>query len=340
MSRKLKGLQKRLNQLEEDISAAEAQLGSRSGADRKRQKRELNNLYEECDEIEEEIRALKSTRENNNQNRSVLQLKQKLVSLNHKRPKRRYDKIFERFGNSGGSATLLIDESHNLKGDLLISYIHDFLSNRCDDFRVYPVELTPVDIKNEQTILSRLSDYFAPNEQYSIESIIKNICTSFQNGTILVFEFKNWDDLEDPCATLKWFINNFWMPFVQRQQSYCQQERIAKVRIFFLIVCQSRCNSISKLDKFYYASHSEFNPLNSSSEKSIIRLMLQKKWNADEIKEWMCFYPPPKYKQSPESILEHLAKRFFRISQGIPLSIVDLIEKEYRDFSNDRSEVG
>ena len=221
-----------------------------------------------------------------------------------------------------------MNEAYRLRGDILAQHIEDTLSTQCQDIQSFPIEFAPGEPKNQEVLLSKILGYLGESEPATPEQVIAQICQSLQIGSIRVFKIYNWDELQDPYHVLKWFLDSFWLPLIDRCQSHCQIEKLVKVQLFALIICQS--NDPDILKQPYYAEHDTYNPCQVSRETSLVHLPLSC-WTETEIKDWMCRFPPPKYTRNFPAI-QDLARRFYRTTEGVPVNVVELILKEYENM--------
>lgn len=331
MSRKLKGLQQRLSDIDAEIAIAEAQLSTiNDDVERQRKENALDTLYSRYDKIEAEIQKIESQSSINKSNSTSFSfgkgVQTRLISIDYCHSKQYFGKISNQVEKSGGAAALFLNDAYRLRGDILTQYIEDTLTNQGQDIIDYPIEFFPGEPKNQEALLSKILGYLGETEPAKPEQAIAKICQSLQIGSIRVFKIHNWDELQDPYAVLKWFLDCFWLPLIECCQKHCQKEQLVKVQLFALIICQANDSEI--LNQPYYAKHDRYDPCNVRCEESIVHLPLSC-WTEAEIRDWMCHFPPPQYKKNLCAIND-LASSFYRKTDGVPINVVDLILKEYQ----------
>ncbi|TAN89311.1 MAG: hypothetical protein EYR95_15950 [Phormidium sp. SL48-SHIP] len=334
MSRKLKGLQQRLINIEEEIAIAENQLkATNDNLQYKRQKEAINTLYDRCDEIEAEIQEIEAQLSINTSTKTSVkssfskEISKKLIFLDYYKSRKYFGEISEKFTESVGAAALLLNGAYRLRGDIMSQYIEDTLAAQGSDFQVFPIEFAPGEPKDRDALLYKILGYLGESEPATPEQAIAKICQSLQLGSIRVFKIHNWDDLQDPYSVLKWFLDCFWLPLIERCQSHCQQEDLVNVKLFLLIACQA--NDPEILQQPYYAECNIYDPCNVCCEKSLVHLPLFP-WTKEQIKNWMCSScPPPKFRKNRRAAKD-LASSVYRRTEGVPVNVVDLILEEYQ----------
>ncbi|KPQ40647.1 MAG: hypothetical protein HLUCCO16_00735 [Phormidium sp. OSCR] len=331
MSRKLRGLQQRLSDIDKEIAIAEEQLSTiNDNVEYERQEKALNALYNRYDKIEEEIQKIESQPSINKSNSTSFSFEKivqtRLISIDYCHSKEYFGRVSNKVETSGGAAALFLNEAYRLRGDILTQHIEDTLTNQGQDIIDYPIEFLPGEPKNQEALLAKILGYLGEAEPVKPEQAIAKICQSLQIGSIRVFKIHNWDELQDPYAVLKWFLDCFWLPLIECCQRHCQKEQLVKVQLFALIICQANDSEI--LNQPYYAKHDRYDPCNVRREESIVHLPLSC-WTEAEIKDWMCRFPPPKYRKNLRAI-DDLASSFYRRTNGVPINVVDLILKEYQ----------
>lgn len=333
MCRRLRGLRQRLTELNEEIEIAEAQLSTlNNDVEYKRKEKEIDKLccrYEATKARIQEIEAKSKTSQITSKISSFeKEINKKLISIDYCQSKQYFGRISNQVKTSGGGAALFLNGAYRLRGDILTQYIEDSLTTQCQDVQDFPIEFAPGEPKNQETLLSKILGYLGESQPATPEQAIAQICQSLQIGSIRVFKVSNWDELEDPYAVLKWFLDCFWLPLIECCQTHCQKEELVKVQLFALIICQA--NDPEILKQPYYAEHDTYNPCQVSREKSLVHLPLSC-WTETEIKDWMCRFPPPKYTRNFPAI-QDLARRFYRTTEGVPVNVVELILKEYENM--------
>lgn len=331
MCRRLLGLRKRLTELNEEIDIAEAQLSTlNNDVEYKRKEKEIDKLCCRYDETKAKIQEIESQPSKNKKNSSSFSFEKgvqtRLISMDYRHSKEYFGRVSNKVETSGGAAALFLNEAYRLRGDILTQHIEDTLTNQGQDIIDYPIEFFPGEPKNQEALLAKILGYLGEAEPAQPEQAIAKICQSLQIGSIRVFKIHNWDELQDPYAVLKWFLDCFWLPLIECCQRHCQKEQLVKVQLFALIICQANDSEI--LNQPYYAKHDRYDPCNVRREESIVHLPLSC-WTEAEIKDWMCRFPPPKYRKNLRAI-DDLASSFYRRTNGVPINVVDLILKEYQ----------
>lgn len=333
MSRRLPGLRKRLTELNEEIELAEAQLSTlNNDVEYERKEKEIDKLCCRYDKTKAKIQDIEAQLSTNTSTRNLgkssfnREINKKLISIDYCQSKQYFGLISNQVKQSGGAAAFFLNEAYRLRGDILTQHIEDNLTTQCQDIRDFPIEFAPGEPKNQEALLSKILGYLGESEPATPEQAIAKICQSLQIGSIRVFKIHNWDELQDPYAVLKWFLDCFWLPLIKCCQIHCQQEELVKVQLFALIICQAKDSDF--LNHPYYAECDAYDPCNVRREKSLVHLPLSC-WTEEEIRDWMCRFPPPKYTRNIRAI-QDLARRFYRTTEGVPINVVDSTLKEYQ----------
>ncbi|MCC5897350.1 MAG: hypothetical protein JJU32_05445 [Phormidium sp. BM_Day4_Bin.17] len=333
MCRRLLGLRKRLTELNEEIDIAEAQLSTlNNDVEYKRKEKEIDKLCCRYDETKAKIQEIEAQPSINTSTKTSVkssfnkEIRKKIIFLDYCKSRQYFDEILKKFTESVGAAALLLNGAYRLQGDIMSQYIEDTLAAQSSDCQVFPIAFAPGE-KDREALLYKILGHLGESEPATPEQAIAKICQSLQLGSIRVFKIHNLDDLQDSYAVLKWFLDCFWLPLIERCQSHCQQENLVNVKLFSLIACQA--NDPEVLQQPYYAECNIYDPCNVCREKSLVHLPLFF-WTEEEIKKWMCSScPPPKFSKNRRAV-DDLARRFYRRTEGVPVNVVDLILEEYQ----------
>lgn len=327
MCRRLRALKKRQRDLEEEIGVGEGEISYLSGTQRLRKKREVKILWKELEEVESEIAKIEE---------SSLKKKaeSKLIHLNYSESKEYVEEILHQLRTSGGAAAVLLNKVMEFEGDALTQHIVDSINSQSSE--VFTIEFTVARkmITSPNDLLKTILDYSKSDlsgQGIEEKQVIEAICGGrLVNGKTILIKIDAWDCIYNPCKTLKWFVESFWIPLTRYSQDYCLKNRIVKFRLFALIACQEDIPGI--LDKPYYTLPEEYRPLNIEPENSLIHLPLSD-WTQEEIEDWMCSFPPTRYEGDSPAI-QNLARRFYRESGGKPSVAWRFILDEYQSHVN------
>ncbi|TVR06201.1 MAG: hypothetical protein EA395_14600 [Phormidium sp. GEM2.Bin31] len=330
MCTRLRGLKKRQRDLNEEINVGEAEISYLGGTQRLLKEREVDARYEELEKIEFEIAKIEESR-------LEKKVESKLIQLNYSESKKYVTKILQQLRKSGGAAAVLLNKVEEFEGEALTRHVVDSIKSQSSgvftiEFRIDPNTITsPNDLL--RTILA-WSTPDLPEQVIEEKQVIEAICGGrLVNGKTILIKIDAWNCIYNPCETLKWFVESFWIPLTRYSQDYCLKNKIFKFRLFALIACQEDIPGI--LDKPYYTPPEKYSPLDIKCENSLIHLPLSD-WTEEEIEDWMYLFPPTRYERDSPAI-ENLAKRFYRESGGKPREAWQLMLEEYTSRTNDET---
>ncbi|MDB9319122.1 hypothetical protein PN483_19110 [Nodularia spumigena CS-591/04] len=320
----IKTLREQKNTITENIEMTTKEMGySLSNLTKyKDLSRQIDEYFNILKQIDNKIELLES-----NSNLSVRlnqqhTISQNLSKIDFKTAKDIVNRILEQcLGEQGGTASFLLQNTSSMRGDLCVADIqYSLSSNSYGRFKYCPIDpLLRPDISDKRSLLDAIADYFKPveyhdNEEEYINNIISQISASVQGGSVVFFDFTNWNILENDAQILSWFIKYFWHPLKQKQpkiyEDYCW------VR-FILFISISSMNPESDGYLSYCCDHKNFDGL------KMIELTLEN-WNASDIDIWLqnIYYELSKKKT------QAIAEKIYQLSYpGIPVTVCSNLEK-------------
>ena len=318
-------LEQQKKDLEEKISDIAIQMGSHDPAsiEYKNLKKRSEVYFSELQKIETELSSYKESSLTNNQRGN--RFDKKLPKIDFGKPKKKIEQILTQFGRQGVSAFFLIENTTVTRGDLLVNEIRDYLTQKSDDWRHYPISILANRVVDEQSLLTAIANFIPKSDsetqtfnepQQDARKIIDKITDGLQVGSIVFFELNDWDALgENQDSLLSWFIKNFWIPLTEKQSQLSQN--YANI---IIILFMTTCSSLSKKcrDLPHFCMRSKFD------NQKIFKLSLQKKWKLEDICEWIedtYKYPHPKSLSESTTI--------FNLSQGDPVKTCLILQKTF-----------
>lgn len=313
-------LKYRQKALEENINALGEQYNYTSNlANRENLDRQIEKLFKELEKVENELKQIDSPVK---QEQIVNFSPQTLSKINFNEAKKTINYIIENcLGKQGGLALFLLQNTSLMRGDLCVAETQYCLSSKSyGRFKYCPIDpLLRPDISDERSLLNAIADYFKPieshpNDQQYIQNIIEKIGTSVQGGSIVFFEFNNWDSItENDDKLLSWFIKYFWNPLKQKHQEISQEYSWVKFMLF-ISISSTIPESYSNLN--YCCSYENFDSL------KIIELPL-KNWNTTDIDDWL-----QKIYGLSKSKSKEIARKIYKLSNnGIPVIVCSKFEE-------------
>jgi hypothetical protein len=320
---KLKLLNEQKNGLTETINTISEQMGY-SLSDLAKYKdltRQFEVYLKMLDQVENEIQILESQINSSiipNQQHTITQ---NLSKINFREPKEIVNHILDKcLGKQGGTALFLLQNTSLMRGDLCVAEIQYSLSSKSyGKFKHCPIDpLLSQAISDERSLLNAIADYFKPveshpNDQQYIHNIIDQISDSVQGGSIVFFDFTNWNILENDVKILSWFIEYFWHPLNKRHQDISEDYSSVK---FVLFISLSSMITESYKHLNYCCNYADFDSL------KILELPL-KNWEEGDIDDWLQEVYGLSKKKSQE-----IAKKIYKLSNpGIPVTVCSKLEE-------------
>ncbi|NEQ85091.1 MAG: hypothetical protein F6K26_34655 [Moorea sp. SIO2I5] len=285
--------------------------------------RQSEEYFEKLYKVDNELDLLKTKSDSSVSPNSKPAIAQNLSKINFRKQRKIVNFIIENcLGKQGGLALFLMQDTSSMRGDLCVAEIKYNLSRKSyGKLKYCPIDpLLRPDISDERSLLNAIADYFKPiephsNDQQYIENILKKIGNSVQGGSIVFFDFSNWDSLtENDDRLLSWFIDSFWNLLKQKHHQEISKDYSW---VNFLLFC-SLSSTITKSyqNLSYCCSNKDFDSL------KIIKLSLSK-WKENDIDDWLQqVYGLRKVKS------QEIAKKIYKLSnRGIPSTVCSKLEQ-------------
>jgi len=287
-------LEERKAALEEDIRAVSRQINSTlNELDRERLHRQLKPLWGELDNLSEKLDSISSTEQ------KIKSTKLQLAKIDFKEARKQIQEKYENLEDEGGFLSFVIENCHHYKGELLIEEIRDLFKDGKPNFKEIIIDPQSGNLTNNhgwimciaESLKVSLDDALLTPE-ILVDTIIKGCCP-YQT---FFFELRNWGDLEDSqTKLLHHFYNTFWMSLIKRKSQIVSRVK----NVCFISIVSDEAD----LDEGCF---------NLGGQDIKINLV---NWTEKDIEKWL----------SRES-LEKEARKIFRVSKGLPLSVYDKLQ--------------
>lgn len=223
--------------------------------------------------------------------------------------------LIQSFRQERGDLLLLVQKKLPLSGDLCLQRIYAEFQRGTGDFRKYPLGFYSGDNLDEHGWLHKLAGYFGLEPQPDAEQlaalVIDKLCQSVRNGSTIILEIFQWDDLPSQKDTLEWFITYFWAPLTNKLND---KSKYRQVKFIAAIVVDGELSS----DCFRSTCLCE-----NDTPFRWLKLPLRN-WTQEEIQIWLECYPGIAY---PRSL--NMAKTFYTASfEGVPSIVRQALEAE------------
>ncbi len=246
-------------------------------------KEQLRQIEAEIGALESELETLEAADLSPKERQNAVS--QHLHKIDYTQARKTFDSLLRRVDVCGGAALFLLQESLVYCGDLCVNWMKQQLEAQTGDFKHYPVRFAPDRLPNEFGLFdgiggrlneSRQDD--EPCEQYA-ERLLHKLYDSARSGTVVLFEFPNWEELAQPdqARVFRRFHDLFWRPLSQQFPAVMAQRgwRNVKCVAVFLTTGQLALPSELCCDS----------PAHFSCEQ-VFPLKL-KKWTHADIQEWL-----------------------------------------------------
>ncbi|MEE3717284.1 hypothetical protein V2H45_11040 [Tumidithrix elongata RA019] len=233
-----------------------------------------------------------------------------LAKINFEAARKQIDPQCEILRNKGGFISLIVENCHNYKGDLLIDEIRDRFKNGKPNFKSILIDPKSGGWSDEQGLLASISnglnilgEDIPLTSEYLIDKIIEQCCPA----KTFFFELLNWGELQDRQSDLLiWFYNFFWNSLIQKQGQI--ETKAKKVRFISIV------NSRGRLDKECFSL--------TCSEVLKVESCI---WKEEEIDSWLTEYG--QFRSNDEITAK--ARRIFDLSEGLPLSVYAALQEDF-----------
>ena len=334
---KKENLEKRLAKLSEDYAAVSDQIDRESDSDKRNQlQRKVDDFLEqmgkieiELKEAENELNQLEAPEKKNHQ--SHLDIQENLREIDFQEAIKMIEIIEnDYFKIEGGEAFFLLEDSHSMAGEYLISKIRDNFTRKTRHFRHLIIEIQPATCIDEFGLISLFAGYLnvkvesIVNKREYVNRVINKVCKSLQSGSIVFIEIKKWSDLQEQERILEWFIKDFWSYLIDECRSTIQQKDLLDVRLLALIdadiVLNDECSNLP-----CYCTLDDFD------SKKILKIPL-KDWEQEDIQKWLARYGG--LSASRTQISQMAEKIYLKSRRGIPRMVCEVLQEDLQKELN------
>ncbi len=255
---------------------------------------------------------------NEDVNRRVLAVENKLYKIDFKEQLKIVKKILDSFLDYG-AALFFINDYIKMAGDLFCLELKEILNQETTELIYYPIEFSIEKTWNEVAFLESLGNYVGIqdiNKEGDCSKIIEKLLGLIESGSIILIELKKIDLFDERKEFISWLVSCFWRELTKNLPLACQKKDIDGVK--FIIVINSD-NDI--FDEF---SNQSFCCQNQCFNMSKIFAIFLKNWTEKDISDWLKNYSGLRKKQRNK-----IAEDIYKSSDGgIPNLIRDGIKSK------------
>ena len=282
-SLKLKRIDSEIKQCCEKYEKVSDQiLRTLNDADKISLKANLAQLEQEIAHLEEERKQLESADSSPQERHHAIS--QHLHKIDFTQARKTFDSLLRRVDACGGAALFLVQESLCYCGDLCVNWMKQQLETQTGDFKHYPVRFAPNRIPDEFGLFEGLGGHLneprndEPCEQYA-ERLLRKLYASARSGTVILFEFPNWEELAQPdqARVFRRFHDLFWRPLSQQFPAVMAQRGWRNAKCVAVFLTSSQLTLPSELCCG--------SPAHFSCEQAVPLKL--KNWTQAEIQEWL-----------------------------------------------------
>lgn len=290
-------------------------------------KSKIAKLYLEMEELNAELAVL----DQNAKGETFTDLSEKLPYIDFKEVLQSFTGLLDRSGKQGGVSFLVLQDSRNMGGDLLLRRLQEVLRQGAN--------LTPHRIGfsggtdlNEMGLLKGISKILGISAGSSsleqlLEDVVDKICASVETRSVVLIEIVEWHKLPMQEKVFTWLCSDFYTQLVTKLSETVNDNKWRRVHIIVMVVSDDFMpdDCLNSICPFMGVSASDAQDIVSQKTDRIFDVSLSN-WSEDDIEDWL------EFTGLPDDRLEAMAKGLHRRSRGgIPRLVVDAIE---RDFIN------
>ena len=258
-------------------------------------------------------------------------LSEKLPYIDFKEVVQSFTDLLDHSGKQGGVSFLVLQNSRNMGGDLLMRRLQEVL--RQDG------NLTPHRIgfsggiePNEMGLLKEISKMLGINVGSSsleqlLEDVVDKICASVDSRRVVLIEIAEWHKLPMQEKVFSWLCSDFYTQLAAKLSETITIHKWRRVHIVVMVVSDDFIpdDCLSSICSLVNISAADMQDRILQKTDRIFDMALGN-WSENDIESWL------EFTGLPDDRLEATAKGLHRRSQGgIPRLVVDAIE---RDFMN------
>lgn len=238
-----KTLEKEMASLQLDYAlCAEEALTNLDPVSKSKLEVKKKQLRNRIDEIDRQLRNIE--RQSKNANRQILNFDEALPRIDFEKARESICQVLKKLDSGdGGAALMLLQQSEEMAGDLLMMALKDILSRDTISPLWYSVAFPPsVGGADADTFLKLLSGHFgvelAEDQRINVQAICKTICNSLRTNSTIVIHLTDWDAVaaENQHELMQWLLEEFWKPLVNQLSNVLDKWY---VRIIFVIVANT-----------------------------------------------------------------------------------------------------
>jgi uncharacterized protein YoxC len=287
---KLKDAQQRLAALTDDIQGITKQQGGAESKDQPRLKRELDDKYQEMDDVAKQIDDLNAELAVGDESPVVQRQvyrnagnhwEDNLHRIDFAKVTKNVGEICQQLENQEGAALFLLQNSQAMGGKWGVRTIKDRLQDLGTWYPPLEFAFSPHQTVNSRDFLCAVAQKFNGSMDYDTESklvteLIKKIYGALCGGQVFLIQIEI-PYLDAKSTFLEWFVDQFWCPLVR--QLPLVGETSPLVKVFAVITVRGTVHKAC-LPEHLCCPKRQFH-----SEK-VLNLPLQK-WTEAEIRNWL-----------------------------------------------------
>jgi hypothetical protein len=256
-------------------------------------------------------------------NRIYLMIQEALNHADFRKAIKTFQDVLSRFDKHGGTALFFLQKGYTMGAHMLVQRMTDILITGGCHHHTVPIKLVPGLTQGTHGILQHFANHYnlsiratSPIPDH-IELVVRTICNSLQNGSVLLIQVSGWDYFPDHSSTLSWFVEHFWSYLVSEILTTLKQRDLRKVRVIAVLIADIEVSS-DMVDASLWCEGEEF-----ASEK-LLPLPLEN-WTCEDIQECIATVPHLSGHQ-----IDTMAHAIYQASGcGQPRDVAELLLKQF-----------
>lgn len=201
------------------------------------------NFLSQIQATEDQLRDLEQ--QSNDINRQTLSFDEALPKIDFRRARQIIRQVIATLDlDDGGAALMLLQQSREMAGDLLLTALDDVLNSGTISPIRYPITFTPsAGGADATTFLKLLGGYLGiestGDQNADVITICQTLCGSLRKNSTVVIHLTNWDVVgsANQHELMRWLIDGFWKPLVNQLSEVLENWY---VRVIFVIVANRK----------------------------------------------------------------------------------------------------
>lgn len=335
ISIKRQNLNERLNLLVKQYEAAYGQLNRElNDADKIRIQSQIDHLYQEMNEINEQLNALNQRTSKQDSTHQRRHWEEKLPQINFRRAWSQFITLFDNYVDieTGGAVLLLLPDYQTMCANLLVRRIYSWIQEKVGYTNVkrpLSIDILEFDELNSEQFLHRLGSYFdwplckeGSNRLSPLQlndhaaNLIAKMCDSLDRDEILPIEITVIPELYQNEIFLLWFLDEFWSPLVHKLRTIAREYNRPSLKCIITIMVDKPLPLVRPLSERYCTAEA----FCDEHYTKLVPLPLTD-WSEEEIHTWLRRHSGAGEQWTEQILREKAHAIYVRSRNGVPIRV-------------------